>query len=165
MAVDSYRWLPRSLAAYYRDMDLPRDNTPPFAALGKPPSECTIAAITTGGVHLKDDRPFDLAREELEPSWGDPSFRILPSGIQTGDAAIAHLHYDEGDAMEDLDVVLPVPLLRRRATEGAIGRVADRHYSFMGFQLDPTELLETHLPYVIGHLREDGVDAVILTPA
>jgi hypothetical protein len=35
----------------------------------------------------------------------------------------------------------------------------------MGFQLDASELLDRHLPEVISHLREDAVDAVVLTPA
>lgn len=165
MTIDSYRWLPRGLAAYYRDMDLPREDPIPFTRLDKPLSECTVAAITTGGVHLKDGRPFDVEREEREPSWGDPSFRVLPADVDTEQVSVSHLHYDPDDALSDLDVVMPVPLLRRFVTEGKIGGLTARHYSFMGFQLDPTELLERHLPEVIENLREDAADAVILTPA
>lgn len=164
MTVDSYRWLPRSLASYYRDMDLPRREPIPFAQLEKPVAECTVAAITTGGVHLKGERPFDVEREEREPNWGDPSYRVLPADVETDQISVAHLHYNEDDALADMDIVLPVPLLRRLASEGMIGGLTPRHYSFMGFQLDPSQLLNDHLPEVIEKLREDGADAVILTP-
>ena len=164
MTVDSYRWLPRSLAAYYRDMDLPRREPIPFTKLVKPIAQCTLAAITTGGVHLKDDRPFDVEREEREPNWGDPSYRVLPLDVETDQISIAHLHYNEDDALADIDVVLPVPLMRGLVAEGVIGRLTPRHYSFMGFQLDAKELLDRYLPEVIESLREDDADAVILTP-
>ena len=163
--VDSYKWLPRSLAAYYQGLELKRREAVPFARLDKPLSRSTVAVITTAGVHLTDDDPFDVDRERREPAWGDPSYRVLPGSVTAEDVGISHLHYDPSDAREDLDVVFPVPLLRKLKVEGRIGRVAERHYSFMGFQLDPTALLENHLPNVIGSLREDVVDAVILTPA
>ena len=162
---DSYRWLPRSLAAYYQGMDLAREDPIPFAPLRKPLSECRVAVITTGGVHLDDDRPFDLERERREPSWGDPSYRVLPADVDGGRVAISHLHYNPDDALADLDVLFPVPLLRGLAEEGEIGAVTARHYSFMGFQLEPAALLADHLPSVIEKLREDEADAVILTPA
>jgi D-proline reductase (dithiol) PrdB len=164
-AIDSYRWLPHSMAAYYREMDLPRQEPIPFAKFAKPLREAKIAAITTGGVHLKDDRPFDIHREQREPAWGDPSFRLLPQDIDTGQVSISHLHYNHEDALADLDVLLPLPLLRRFAAEGEIGGLTPRHYSFMGFQLNPKELLDNYLPDVVETLREDGADAVVLTPA
>ena len=163
--IDSYKWLPRSLAGYYKNLQLPVEDPIPFTPLRKPLSDSNIAAITTGGVHLTVDRPFDLERERREPAWGDPSYRVLPADVETGDVAVSHLHYNPADALADLDVVLPVPLLRRFAQNGIIRGVTRRHYSFMGFQLDPSELLDTYLPQVIDSLREDEADAVILTPA
>ena len=162
---DSYRWLPRSLAAYYQGMDLEPQDPIPFAPLGKPLDECKITVITTGGVHLDDDRPFDLERERREPSWGDPSFRVLPADVDSDRIAVSHFHYNPDDVLADLDVLVPVPLLRRLVDEGDVGAVTARHYSFMGFQLQPEALLKDHLPRVIENLREDEADAVILTPA
>lgn len=163
--VDSYRWLPRGLAAYYQGLDLPRRDPVPWTPPRRPPAEATVAVVTTAGVHLKDDRPFDLDRERREPQWGDPSYRMLPRGVATDDVSIGHLHYDNSDALADLDVVFPVPLLAKLESEGRIGRVASRHYSFMGFQLDPAGLLQRHLPEVVEKLREDAVESVVLTPA
>jgi glycine/betaine/sarcosine/D-proline reductase family selenoprotein B len=146
-------------------MDLPRQDPVPWAPLPKPVKESRVAVVTTAGVHLADDTPFDLDRERREPMWGDPSYRVLPHSVVSEDVAFSHLHYDSSDAKEDLDVVLPVPLFRRFQEEGIVGEVAPRHFSFMGFQLDTTELLDVHLPEVISQLRKDAVDAVVLTPA
>lgn len=165
MIVDSYRWLPPALAAYYGSLDLPRQDPVPWSPLSKAVKESRVAVVTTAGVHLASDDSFDLDRERREPIWGDPTYRILPRDVGSDDVELSHLHYDTSDAKEDLDVVLPVPLLRQLQSEGIIGDVATRHYSFMGFQLDATELLDRHLPEVISHLREDAVDAVVLTPA
>jgi hypothetical protein len=41
----------------------------PWAPLRKPLSECTVALVSTGGVHLRSDRPFNLN--------GDPTFRVI----------------------------------------------------------------------------------------
>ena len=165
MAVDSYRWLPRSLAAYYREMDLARREPIPWTAPSKPLAKSTVAALTTGGLHLKGDRPFDAERERREPAWGDPTYRVIPGDVRSGDVSVSHLHYDAADVLEDINVLLPVPLLRKMRAEGRIGEIAPRHYSFMGFQLEPAELLDEHLPEVIAALKSDAVDLVVLTPA
>lgn len=163
--MDSYRWLTPTLAAYYRSLDLQREDPLPWSRLSKAMKECRIAVVTTAGVHLASDAPFDLDRERREPVWGDPSYRMLPREVDSHDIEVSHLHYDASDAKEDLDVVLPVPLLRQLESEGVVGDVAPRHYSFMGFQLNPSELLDRYLPEVMSQLREDAVDAVVLTPA
>ena len=52
--------------------------------------------------------------------------------------------------------------------EGAIGRLAPTHYSFMGFQgypHDTSAWVETYAAQVIAQLKEEGVDCVLLTPA
>jgi hypothetical protein len=52
------------------------------------------------------------------------------------------------------------------ASEGVIGGVASRHYSFMGAQLDATfgTIRLDSGPRVAELLRDDGVDVVLLTP-
>lgn len=163
--MDSYRWLPRGLAAYYSDMDLPVQDPIPWSSPEAPVTASRVALVTTAGVHLRSDAAFDLDRERKEPTWGDPSYRVLPRDVTGEDVAFSHLHYDSSDAQSDLDVLFPVPLLRKLEGEGRVGTVADHHYSFMGFQLDPSELLDRHLPEVISRLKDEAVDAVILTPA
>jgi D-proline reductase (dithiol) PrdB len=48
------------------------------------------------------------------------------------------------------------------AADGEIGSVAATHYSFMG-ATDPVQM-EGYAREVAGHLKQDKVDAVILSP-
>jgi D-proline reductase (dithiol) PrdB len=58
--------------------------------------------------------------------------------------------------------VFPLDRLRELAGEGAIGSVAQTHYSFMG-ATDPVQM-EPHARELAGRLKRDAVDAVILPP-
>ncbi len=64
--------------------------------------ECRIAVITTGGVHLVDQAPFDMA----DPH-GDPSYRIIPVGTPRSRLTITHNYYDHSDA----EVVTRLPVV------------------------------------------------------
>ena len=59
-------------------------------------------------------------------------------------------------------MVFPLDRLRELADEGAIGSVAQTHYSFMG-ATDPMQM-EPHARELAGRLKQDAVDAVILPP-
>jgi hypothetical protein len=43
-------------------------------------NDCTVPLLSSAGIVLKADRPFDQEGERLNPWWGDPSCRILPAG-------------------------------------------------------------------------------------
>ncbi len=51
----------------------------PWAPLEKPLHESTVAVISSGGIALKTDPPFDQDGERRNPWWGDPSYRIIPN--------------------------------------------------------------------------------------
>jgi hypothetical protein len=58
----------------------------------KPVSESAVALISSAGIALKIDRPFDQ-RSERQNSWQrDPSYRILPRNVSEQDVEIYHLH-------------------------------------------------------------------------
>ena len=57
----------------------------PWTPLAKPIEESRIVLITTGGVHLKSDTPFDMS-----DSNGDPSFRMIPSQAKPEELMITH---------------------------------------------------------------------------
>lgn len=69
----------------------------PWAPLRKPLSESTVVLLSTGGVHLRSDCPFNL--------HGDPTFRIVPKDAQQADLAISHQAYDKTDALRDINLV------------------------------------------------------------
>ncbi len=137
----------------------------PWTPLAKPLSECTVALISTGGIALKSDRPFDQEGERRDPWWGDPSYRIIPHGTKTDDVRVYHLHINPSSAEQDINCLLPMERLDELAGAGKIGRAAPSHYSFMGYILEPTELLQNSIPAIIDHLRRDKVDAALFVPA
>jgi D-proline reductase (dithiol) PrdB len=124
-----------------------------------------VALISTGGIALKTDRPFDQEGERKNPWWGDPSYRIIPQTARTEDIRVYHMHIDPALGERDLNCLLPVERLEELVAAGKVGRAAPSHYSFMGYILDPRELLAKSIPAIIEHLREDAVDVVVLVPA
>lgn len=127
----------------------------PWAPLRRPLREATVALVTTSGVHLRRDRPFVLS--------SDPTFRVIPADAEPDDLAITHQAYDRTDALRDINLVFPLPRLRELAAEGAIGRVADRHYGF-GLEGQASKLLSPGRE--LGRLlKRDQVDLALFVPA
>ncbi|MGD8725357.1 MAG: hypothetical protein PVG00_15555, partial [Desulfobacterales bacterium] len=84
--VDGFRFMPPSLSAWIgKDIpDQPYSGEIPWTLLQKPIKETTFSLITTAGISMKSDPPFDLEREKREPAWGDPSFRKIPRTATEG---------------------------------------------------------------------------------
>ena len=130
---------------------------PPLVRPKKPLSECRLALVTTGGVHLPNQERFDI-----DDPVGDCSYREIPTDATELTWTHAYHRPDEG---ADLDAVFPLWTLRALVEEGVVGELSPRHFSFMGAIHDPTPLVEETAPEVAGKLVEDGVDAVLLTPS
>ncbi len=129
----------------------------PFARPKHALDRSRLALVTTGGVHLPDQSRFDI-----DDPAGDCSYREIPTTAH--DLTWTHAYYrpDEGS---DLDAVFPLETLRRLVSDGAVGELSARHFSFMGAIYDPTPLVEITAPEVAGRLVEDRVDVVLLTPS
>ncbi len=166
MAVDSFKFLPRSFRAEYEVVTDPPGNDV-WTSPSKPASASTFALLTSAGLHLKDGHePFDLDGERENPMWGDPSYRVIPRRVTQDDLTASHLHINTRDLELDFNVSLPIEPFRRLESEGAIGRLADEHYSFMGYQhRDLVDWREFHGPQLAAHLEESGVDVLLLAPA
>jgi D-proline reductase (dithiol) PrdB len=166
MSIDSYRFLDfasRQVMKAWAARQEP--GVIPFTPLTKPLRECTIALVSTAGIARNDDQPFDQERERRDPWWGDPGVRIIPLGTTEQDVRLYHLHIDPRFGQADLDVVLPMRRLTELAHEGIVGRPSPRHYSVMGYILEPTVLVEETGPTIADRMRVDHVDAVVLVPA
>ena len=63
--VDGYRFLPPGLAAWIRTMILREDfkGDIPWTPLKKPLSQTSFALVTSAGMSVKSDLPFDMERE------------------------------------------------------------------------------------------------------
>lgn len=134
----------------------------PWATLKKPLHQCRISLVTTGGVHLKTETPFDM-----EDPQGDPSFRIIPSQSQDEDLTITHNYYDHQDADEDLNLVFPLKLLREFVQQGIVQALSARCYGFMG-HVDGSHipvLMKETARQVAKHMKEDKTDIALLVPA
>ena len=99
-------------------------------------SECTVSLISTGGIALKTDTPFDQEGELQNPWWGDPSYRVIPRTATEKDIRVYHMHINPEFAECDLNCLLPMQRLSELVEAGELGSVAPSHYSFMGYILE-----------------------------
>lgn len=166
MPVDSYKYLPRSMKTMY-EATPGIDGPFVFAPMPKPLAECTVALMTSAGIYLKDSQePFDEDREWREPTWGDPTFRVIPRAVRQEQIGCSHLHINRTDLLEDVNVVLPLRAFSELEREGTIGKLADEHYSFMGYQQRGLhDWRTTQGPELAERLKEHGVDVLLLAPS
>lgn len=163
--VDSYRFITgiaRRMIKNWARMEKPRPI--PWTPLDKPLSECTVALLSSAGIALRNDTPFDQEGERQNPWWGDPSYRILPKTATQEQVRLYHLHIDPAYAEQDLNCLFPLQRLQEMEDSGRIGRSSPRHYSIMGYILNPQVLLNETVPAIIRDLKEDQADVVVLVP-
>ena len=163
--VDSYRFLDgmtKRMVKSWVGLGTPADI--PWTPLAKPLSDCTVAMVSSGGVALKSDRPFDLDIERRDPWFSDPCYRVIPRETVAEDIKVYHLHINAAFAEQDLNCILPLQRLAELQASGVIGRVAPSHYSYMGYTLRPQRLLDESVPAMISRLKQENVDAVVLVP-
>lgn len=135
------------------------DGAIPFTPLTKELSECTVALITTCGIHLPSQERFNM-----ESRRGDPTYREFDwSEIRQG-YMISHSHYNNSSVLDDINVALPGDRMNALAQRGIIKALHPVVYSFMGFILDTRPLTSKFAPEVAGKLAEDGVDIALITP-
>ena len=152
------RWL-KLIAEMHEGANFTANQTISWAPLRKPLTECSVALVSTAGVHLKSQPTHDL----LNPH-GDASFREIPGDTPTSELAVDHNHYDTSDANEDPNCVFPLDRLRELVNMGMIGSIAPMHYGFMGFVPDGRLLRDTTASIVAEQLLAQGTDVVVLTP-
>lgn len=143
----------------------PRTDNPVSTAmtpLKKPLEECSVALVTTAGLSLPDQPPFDVTIK-----MGDTSFREIPGDIspQLLEMNQRSWAFDHMGILRDRNLALPLDRLNEMHAHGEIGAVAPHHYSFMGSITGPRKLINDSGPEVARCLRADAVDVVLLTPA
>ncbi len=146
--------LPAGQAKRLAELECPDFSTRPWVA-GPPLSERRVAIVSSAGLVRRGENPF---------RGRDADYRAIPSDTTAADLLISHIsiNFDRTGFQEDRNVVFPLDRLRDLEREGAIGSVADTHYSFMG-ATDPVQM-EAYAREVAGRLKQDGVDAAILPP-
>jgi D-proline reductase (dithiol) PrdB len=168
MPIDSYRFLDfatRQIMKAWVDREARATRPVPWAPMTKPLAACKVALVTSAGVALRSDRPFDQERERRDPWWGDPTFRLLPRDVTGREVGLHHMHVATRFGEEDLDVVLPARRLEELVREGLVGAAAEVSYSIMGYQLRPRVLEEETAPAIASDMKARRVDAAALVPA
>ncbi len=133
----------------------------PCAPLPRALNESRLALVTTAGLHTSDEPPFDGSIRA-----GDASYREIPNTIATASLLESHKSgsFDHAGIEADRNVAFPLDRCRELVSSGRIGELNRRHFSFMGSVIGPRKLIEETSVQVARLLRQDRVDAVLLTP-
>lgn len=137
-----------------------RNNLVPVARLSRPLAQSRLALVTTAGLHLPDQPPFEKKR------GGDCSFRVIPSDCRLDLLLESHKSdaFDHTGITADRNLALPLERFRELEQERQIGSLSRFSLSFMGSITEPTKLIEESAPMAAELLLEDGVEAAFLTP-
>jgi D-proline reductase (dithiol) PrdB len=132
----------------------------PWQASGPSLSQARVAVITTAGVHLPADPPFEKVK------GGDFSFRLIPADAPLQSLVCTHPSgaWDRSGVLADPNLALPLDRLREMRATGGIGELAPRHASFQGSITAPLRLVRQTGPEVAEAMAGDGVDVALLTP-
>jgi len=165
--VDGFRFLPPGLKAWINTF-IPVEEYRgyiPWTPMAKPLNQTTIALVTSAGISLKTDPPFNMEREKREPLWGDRSYREIPRGTTETDIEVNHLHINTNYIKQDINVILPLARMAEFEREKIIGCLARTSYSFYGFQWKSTDFLKEAMEPISMRMKLEGVKAVLMTPA
>ena len=130
----------------------------PFTPFDRELAKSTIAIVTAGGVHLKDQEPFNIADE-----LGDLGFREIPPDVDSSRLMVTHHHYDHTDADADINVVFPIDVLRDLEAAGVIGGIAKKHIGY-GYTMQLKAMYEGTAREIANDIDKGShADVVVLT--
>lgn len=151
------------LPAYERESHLNRIATlPAFAGRpfvkGPALNQRRVALVTTAGLHLRSDVPFDNGGAGID-------YRVIPSDTAPADVVMSHasVNFDRSGFQSDWNVMFPLDRLKELVRDKIVGAVAKFHYSFMGAMPQITRF-EPKARELARLLKQDGVNGVVLTP-
>jgi len=150
-----------SLRAFARTYPWRRVDPIPVASLVKPVARCRVALVSTAGLVVPGEAPFDDTVR-----GGDFSCRVIPSDIEVQGLEEHHRSdaFDHAGVAADRNIGLPLDRLHELAAVGDIGEVAPRHVSLMGSITAPARLMRRTLPSVADLFIEDRVDVALMVP-
>jgi D-proline reductase (dithiol) PrdB len=153
--------LPFRYRTFLRAYSWRRVDPIPRSILRRPLSDCRVAMVSSAGLVMPGDAPFDTAM-----AGGDHSWREIPAdaAVQTLEEGHRSAAFDRSGLAVDRNVALPLDRLRELVEAGTIGTMAPRHISLMGSVTKPDLLIRESLPQVAERLVADGVDVALLAP-
>ncbi len=128
---------------------------PVFTELKKPLNECKVAFITAGGIHNKNQTPFNTS--------GDFSYRTISFDTPSDQLMVTHGGFDNSDINKDVNSMFPIDRLHELVKEGFIGSLPEETYTFMGGGGNVEKFRNETGPEIARKLKEQGVDIVLCT--
>ena len=127
----------------------------PYTPFARDLSDTTIALVSTAGVHLKTQEPYNTD--------GDGSYRVIPSDTNVADLMVTHTHYDHTAADQDINVVFPIERLRELVADGTIKGLNTEFFGMMGYTLKMKQVLDETGPEIAKKVERSATDLVLLT--
>ena len=136
---------------------LPQFSERPFVK-GPALAQRRVAIVTTAGLHLRGDQPFDSGGNGID-------YRVIPGDAAPADLVMSHasVNFDRTGFQSDWNVVFPLERLRELVRDKIVGAAAAFHYSFMG-AIPQITRYEPKARELAALLKKDRVDAVLLSP-
>ena len=133
----------------------------PWAPLRQPLAQARLALVTTAGLVMPGQAPFD---ESIK--GGDCSFREIPGDADPRQLQDTHRSesFDHVGLQKDPNLAFPLERARELAARGRLGSVNRRHFSLMGSITAPGRLIRDTAPVVAAALVDDAVDVALLVP-
>ena len=129
----------------------------PWTPITRPVAQSRVALVTSGGVHLVDQKPFHM--------MDDTSLREIPRDTRRSDLTVSHFGYLIDDAKVDPNCVFPLDRMRELEAEGVIGELSDPAYSFMGGIYSARRVRQVLCPDLVERLMRNRIDLLFLVPA
>ncbi len=133
----------------------------PWSELEKPLAAARVALVSSAGLVLPGQAPFDEGVR-----GGDWSFREIPA--ETAVSSLIETHrsqlFDHSGIAADRNLAFPLDRLRELAAAGFLGEVAPRHFSLMGSLTAVGRFQRGTGPEIARRLAADRVDATLLVP-
>ena len=126
----------------------------PFTPFAGRLEDASICIVSTAGVRIRDDKPFDTE--------GDTTWRVIPAETEAKDLRYDDSHYDHGCVDRDMNCVFPIDRVRELAAEGRVGGLTARHFS-LGYSQALRELRATTIPALVHEIDRERPGAVLLT--
>ncbi|MGR8919717.1 MAG: glycine/sarcosine/betaine reductase selenoprotein B family protein [Gammaproteobacteria bacterium] len=131
------------------------DDAPPFEPLARPLAQSRLGLLSTSGAYALGQVAYHYK--------DDTGIRAIPADTAAGDLRFSHITENYlDDAKRDPNCILPLAQLRRLASAGVVGSLAERVFSCMGGVYSQRRVREETAPAVLEGMREQEVEAALL---
>lgn len=141
------------------ELPIPKQDRVPIASPIRDLSKANIAMVTTGGI-VPVDNP-DRIQSASATRWGKYDISKVDR-LESGVYKTIHAGFDPAAADADPNVIMPIDAMKAYLKEGKIGKLHDYFYSTVGTGTTQAEASRMGKE-IVGKLKEDNVDGVIMT--